>query len=501
MEKRIKALYIITIIAIIFFLGMQMFWLYGRYELNLDEYEQSLNARVAECVDRYYDLREISSKERLNDSSAQKTGGKYLLPYYRSIISINHGPQGVTSRKIIVYSYEQPIKDILGPSIIGSGAAKQQIQELTEKIDVVKELAVDSTVYEAAGAKDETDAWKSFQNILLENRIPFTIEGIDSVLKKAGIKAEVSLAKADSMVWRPVVNYHKWIFKPELSMVIPYSQLEGKIVRILCPISPFDVLPGMWLTLLLSLLVSALLIVCLALQFSTVLKLSRLDKMRNSFITTMIHELKRPISTLKMCVSGIENAKMMEEPAMRKELMAKTRTALDNLSAYFSKLRDIIFNDVEQIPLNIQSINLRQLFAAVAGSVAMPSEKEVAFTNDIGGDITVSADRSHLFNILTNLVENALKYSGNRVAIRASVSETAAGNVEIRITDNGYGIAAGDLRHIFNRFYRGKRFVQELPGMGLGLTYVKLLVDAHGGEVKAESTVGQGSCFTIILPQ
>lgn len=500
MEKRIKALYIITIIAIIAFLGMQMFWLYGRYELNLDEYEHNLSERISECVDTYNELRETCSKEQLNDSYARKNGGKYLLSYYRSIISINHGPEGVKSRKIIVYSYEQPVNDFLGLNP-GATLTEEQMQELAEKKEMMKELAVDSTVYEAAGARDETEAWRSFHNILLENRAPFTTEGMDSVLGNAGIGAKVSLNVADSLVWQPEVRYHKGIFRPELSVLIPYSQLEGKSVSILCPISPFDVLPGMWQTLLLALLVSVLLIVCLALQFSTVLKLSRLDKMRNSFITTMIHELKRPISTLKMCVSGIENTKMMENPDTRSELMGETRNALDNLSAYFSKLRDITFNDVEQIPLNIQSINLRRLFDAVVGSVAVPGGKEVVFINDISETLIVPADRSHMFNIFTNLVENALKYSGNRVEIRASADLDRNDNVEIHLFDNGFGIAAADLRHIFNRFYRGKRLAQELPGMGLGLTYVKLLVDAHGGAIRVKSALGEGSCFTIILPQ
>ena len=129
---------------------------------------------------------------------------------------------------------------------------------------------------------------------------------------------------------------------PGLTMTIPYSQLQGKTVSIVCPINPLDVLPGMWQALVVTLLVSCLLIACLLLQFSTVLKLSRLDKMRNSFISTMIHELKRPISTLKMCVSGLDNQRMLDNKEMRKELLSETRNALDNLSAYFSKLRDCL---------------------------------------------------------------------------------------------------------------------------------------------------------------
>ena len=118
----------------------------------------------------------------------------------------------------------------------------------------------------------------------------------------------------------------------------------------------------------------------------------------------MIHELKRPISTLKMCVSGLDNQRMLDNKEMRKELLSETRNALDNLSAYFSKLRDITFNNVEQIPLNIQNINLHDLLEDVSSTVVNPSSKFVDIINNIDSAAEISADRTHLFNIFNNLI-------------------------------------------------------------------------------------------------
>ncbi|MDE5807619.1 MAG: HAMP domain-containing histidine kinase, partial [Muribaculaceae bacterium] len=241
------------------------------------------------------------------------------------------------------------------------------------------------------------------------------------------------------------------------------------------------------------------LIVCLILQVATVLKLSRLDKMRSSFITTMIHELKRPISTLKMCVSGIENDRMIADRETKEELVSETRGALDNLSAYFSKLRDMTFNNVEQIPLNLANVNLRHIVDMVFKGAVIPSDKDVSMLNEIGEDVEVPADFSHLFNILTNLVENAIKYSGDEVEIKAAAKMLEDG-VAIKISDNGFGISQGESKHIFQRFYRGSKHSGSLPGMGLGLAYVKLLVEAHHGEILVESEEGKGSSFTIKLP-
>ena len=97
-------------------------------------------------------------------------------------------------------------------------------------------------------------------------------------------------------------------------------------------------------------------------------------------------------------------------------------------------------------------------------------------------------------------MENAIKYSGPSVEIKAYALKHD-GNVELHVCDTGNGISSTDLKHIFKRFYRGKASKGEQPGMGLGLAYVKLLVEAHGGRISVESTEGEGSCFTIIFPQ
>lgn len=497
MEKRIKALYIITIIAILAFLGMQVYWLYGRYEFSLMEYERIISERIVECVDEYNEIRNRSADHR-SDSLHKTADDNITLPSFS--LSQQYDEDTVrTSRTVKIHTYHYSAYDLLGidRGITLTDELKNKAMDLAQKQML---SPADSVVYDASGAKDENEAWGAARNVQVERRCPFRIEGIDSVLNKVGIKAQINIAKADSMVWRNKIQYHKSVFTPNVSLIIPYSQLEGQTVNIVYAINPIEVLPGMWQTLIMSIVVSGLLIVCLLLQFATVLKLSRIDKMRNSFITTMIHELKRPLSTLKMCVSGLDNVRMMEDEDVKKELLSETRNALDNLSAYFSKLRDITFNNVEQIPLNIQNINLHDLFDDVEGATLVPADKMVTITNNIDKTFEVSADRSHLYNILNNLVENAVKYSGSLVEITATATENE-GMIELRISDTGNGISSGDLKHIFKRFYRGKAATGEQPGMGLGLAYVKLLINAHGGEISVESEEGKGTCFTIRLPQ
>lgn len=484
MEKRIKTLYIVTIAAIMAFLGMQMYWLYGRYEFSLREYEHHTEAVIADVIVEY-------NKER------DKKGTGDINTSY----SLSHGVDsaGNTSRKVTVSS------SFNGRKLLGIDEERNLTDEEKERLAEIvsdslqrieeKKLSIDASTAPSDGA-----AWAAMRNFELEVQSPFTIQGLDSLLKKENINAVLSLTTTDSLMWKSEMHGHKSFVNPHFQIISPYSELERKAVIIDCKIPTADIIREMGWTLVLAFVLSILLILCLIWQIKTIIRLSRLDNMRNSFITTMIHELKRPISTLKICVSGLDNKQMVDDPEIRKELLSETRTALDNLSAYFSKLRDITFNNVEQIPLNIQSVNLHDLFDTVAAATIRPSGKDVVVHNEIASDIVVSADRSHFYNILNNLVENAVKYSGDSVEIKASANADK-GEVVLSISDNGNGIPSGDLKHIFQRFFRGKASVGEQPGMGLGLAYVKLLVEAHGGEISAESTLGQGTCFTIKLPQ
>ena len=118
------------------------------------------------------------------------------------------------------------------------------------------------------------------------------------------------------------------------------------------------------------------------------------------------------------------------------------------------------------------------------------------------GDLMIRADRMHLANIVCNLLENAIKYSREAVTIRIDYRMREDGMVQITVADNGIGIAKADQRYVFDKFYRSESAKDKaIPGIGLGLSYVKLLVEAHGGSISLDSTEGEGTTFTIVIPQ
>lgn len=489
MEKKIKILYILSIVAILAFLGMQAYWLYGRYEYSLTEYENRTGQLVAEALKEY-------DKTRAHGSATEGDTVKV-----QSRFQMSHGVDSVGKQ---VRTVTVRTNVINGRKLLGIAENRKLTPEEMKRLE---EMVMDSlemvdakiATIDASSAPSDGIAWNAMKNFESEVQSPFTKEGIDSILRKHDIIADISIMLQDSVTWEPVTERHSSVLSPCMKITTPYSELERKAVVIECPIPSSEVLREMGWTLVMAVVLSFFLILCLVWQIKTIVKLTRLDKMRNSFITTMIHELKRPISTLKMCVSGIDNDKLMEDDQLRHDLTGEIRIALDNLSAYFSKLRDITFNNVEQIPLNVTSFNLSALVDSVIKSITLPSAKDVVFENTVPENFEISADCSHLINILTNLIENAIKYSSDKVTIKINAVRTSDG-CQIIVEDNGNGIAADDINRIFNRFYRGKASASDIPGMGLGLAYVKLLTDAHGGKISVDSTVGVGSSFSIKLP-
>ena len=117
-------------------------------------------------------------------------------------------------------------------------------------------------------------------------------------------------------------------------------------------------------------------------------------------------------------------------------------------------------------------------------------------------DVEAWADRMHIGNVICNLLENAIKYSVKAVAIMIDYRMREDGMVQISVADNGTGIAKADQRYVFDKFYRSETAKDmAIPGVGLGLSYVKLLVEAHGGTISFESTEGKGTTFIILIPQ
>ena len=496
MERRFKFIYGLTICAIVAYSIVQGYWLYSRYRFSLEEYKSELYSTIIACAEEDITIRKtLPYSPRFYGNRLRKTSeikGDDVVETWRyeifALDTLHYSlpiPKGADAHTYLLEYIASLLDD--------------HPAELPEGLEYFV-FTCDSKNNKDMGTSQLVEALNRFT---VDHQHPFQKERLDSILRSRDITAQsVTTTKADTMIWQPSMQTKGSIWQPVMQVSYPYDIFEGQEVVVTTAICISPVIRKMAYTLLITILLSFFLIFCLVYQILTIRKQRHIEAIRQEFLHTMIHELKRPISTLKMCVSFMGNEQMMQDEESKQRILASSHNELDNLTSYFSKLRDITLNDATEIPLVKSEFPLHELIEECIGKQNIPSSKEAKMEIVGDGDLKIRADRMHLANIICNLLENAIKYSREAVTIRMDYQQREDGMVQISVADNGIGIAKADQRYVFDKFYRSESAKdQAIPGIGLGLSYVKLLVEAHGGTITFESTEGHGTTFTITIPQ
>lgn len=496
MESRFKFIYGLTICAIVAYSIVQGYWLYSRYRLSLEEYKSELYSTIIACAEEDIAIRKtLPYSPRFYGNRLRKTseikGDDVVETWRYEIFALD----------TLHYSLPIPKEADAHTYLLKYIASllDDHPAELPEGLEYFV-FTCDSKDNKDMGTSQLVEALNRFT---VDHQHPFQKERLDSILKSRDIAAQsVTTTKADTMIWQPSMQTKGSIWQPVMQVSYPYDIFEGQVVVVTTAICISPVIRKMAYTLLITILLSFFLIFCLVYQILTIRKQRHIEAIRQEFLHTMIHELKRPISTLKMCVSFMGNERMMQDVESKQKILSSSYNELDNLTSYFSKLRDITFCDSTEIPLVKSRFSMRSLIEECIGKQNIPNGKEVKMNIVAVKDVEAWADRMHIGNIICNLLENAIKYSAEAVTIRIDYRMREDGTVQITVADNGIGIEKADQRYVFDKFYRSESSKDKaIPGIGLGLSYVKLLVEAHGGSIGLDSTEGEGTTFTILIPQ
>ena len=250
-----------------------------------------------------------------------------------------------------------------------------------------------------------------------------------------------------------------------------------------------------WLTTLLFII---LLIICFAYTIATLRKQKKLSDMKSDFINNLTHEFKTPLFSIDLAASMLQKA-----PELRQsDKLLRYAEVIDSegkrLSNQVDKVLQVALVDSDNFRLEKKQIDIHTLLRKVVGNFALPIQQR-------GGTITLHleaqrpllyADETHINNVLYNLLENAQKYSVNQPKVVVTTRDQPNG-LQLSIQDYGIGIAPSMQQHIFDKFYRGTTNVSEIKGFGLGLSYVKSVIDAHGARIRLTSVPQVGSTFTL----
>ncbi|MBI0577685.1 HAMP domain-containing protein [Neobacillus cucumis] len=226
--------------------------------------------------------------------------------------------------------------------------------------------------------------------------------------------------------------------------------------------------------------------------------LNYLKQERNEFLSSISHELRTPLTYIKGYADIAKRKELAESD--RDKYLDIIQEETDHVSRLLRELFDLAKLDQNTFSISKEKVNLSDFLQSILEKV-LPAfkEKKIQFKLECSGNLSFDLDPIRFEQVLVNLLDNSLKYSIEYTCVHIKVFEENEA-VHTVITDQGIGIPEKDLPHIFDRLYRvDKSRSRATGGFGLGLAIVKELVEAHGGEISAESETGKGTCFKIIL--
>ena len=234
----------------------------------------------------------------------------------------------------------------------------------------------------------------------------------------------------------------------------------------------------------------------------TVMQLRTLEEMKTDFVNNITHELKTPIAAAYSATDALLNYKQGDNKEKRDEYLRMCLEQLSQLNGLVEKILSMSMERRKYLTLNKEDIEIKPLIYHIIEQHKLKTTKEVDYkVSVVPENISLSADRIHFHNILSNLVDNAIKYSPDNIAVELNVFKEAE-FVVITVKDYGMGISAENLKRIFEKFYRVPHGnIHNVKGYGLGLFYVKTMIEKHNGTITAESTLKQGTIFTIKIPE
>lgn len=228
----------------------------------------------------------------------------------------------------------------------------------------------------------------------------------------------------------------------------------------------------------------------------------RLTDIKNDFISNITHELKTPIATVSVAVEAIKSFDVLKQPEKTKEYLDIAGNELNRLSLLVDKVLKLSMFEKQQIALQYEQFDIKQLVEDVLASMSLQFEKAQATVHfhSSGNSFIISADHLHITSVLYNLLDNALKYSKKQPAIEVSVN-TNGKECILSVKDNGAGVPVEYRNKIFEKFFRvpaGNK--HNIKGYGLGLSYVAHIMQQHNGSIRVECQPDKGSEFIVTIP-
>ena len=252
-----------------------------------------------------------------------------------------------------------------------------------------------------------------------------------------------------------------------------------------------------------SILFTLIIITAFFLTIRALLRQKKLSEIKSDFINNMTHEFKTPLATISLAVDALKNEKVVSNPEKSGYFIDIIKEENKRMNKQVETILQAALLDRKEVQLNLKITSFHQLINNAVKNVSLPLQEKngtIELHLDAQTDM-IMADELHVANIIANLLDNAIKYAKPEGVNIVVSTKNANKRVILSIKDNGIGMSKETLSRIFEKFYRAHTGnIHNVKGFGLGLSYVKSVVEAHQGSIKPESILGSGSNFIISLP-
>lgn len=234
----------------------------------------------------------------------------------------------------------------------------------------------------------------------------------------------------------------------------------------------------------------------------TLFNQKKLSEIKSDFINNMTHEFKTPIATISLAVDAIKNEKVQNDKEKLAYFTGIIKEENKRMNKHVETILQAALLEKQELQLQLVDLHIHDTLHHILDNYVLQLEDKngkVDLQLNAKNDI-VQADEVHFTNLISNLIDNAIKYSNDNVNIKITTHSTNKYFV-MSVQDNGIGMSKESVKRIFEKFYRAHTGnVHNVKGFGLGMSYVKTVIDAHKGKVKIDSAIGKGTTFTVEVP-
>lgn len=500
---RFKLIGILITIALAGFIAFQAYWLVGLYnslatQMEVNIKESMRRADYKELISRMYviykDVDKI--KKRAAFVSSSPDGGSAEIRDGESetrSIAITYNDIDLMESSIETF-YEDMMAAMAGLDNI-------VLQGMHAHLDTIQ--PINFNTYDSLFVK-ELESY----NINTRYQLSFIYSAPgrgDAVMTRLknhpGVGKDTTIAAFD---WKDAVFYDYPIYTDSITSEY-YAQSTGlasipgeQLIYRLYIKSPARLVLGqMWGILFSSGMVLILIITAFIYLLRTILRQRTLEELKTDFTNNMTHELKTPLAVSYAAVDSLLEFDDTGNERQRKYLSI-VKEQLTRLTGLVEQILTLSVENRTTFKLQLEKIQVNNLVGKLVEQYQINHHKKVVFNVNIPENFSITADRTHFYNIINNLIDNALKYTqANPVVVHISAGE-ASGEKWIQITDNGPGISPPHQQHVFERFYRiPSGNIHQVKGHGLGLHYVQDMMQRHHGKVTLHSETGKGSSFIL----